>query len=155
MTLPEPMALDSSGMGGRRQPRTQSGGQCDLTHSLPTTTLRPQMTAEALDTLANHSLVSRGGLCGIPLVCHNYPSRSFRTLTQSNVLVYAFVVIPVSICRLGVMAGWEPPFWLFVLAGVCFASSGKRQRNDVSGDALLTISQGSRIASYLFSLDTL
>lgn len=46
--------------------------------------------------------------------------------------VYAFVVIPVSICRLGVMAGWEPPFWLFVLAGICFSSSGTRMSSDSS-----------------------
>ncbi|CAE6444323.1 hypothetical protein ACGC1H_004911 [Rhizoctonia solani] len=39
-------------------------------------------------------------------------------------LVYSVVTIPVSICRLGVMAGWEPPFWLYVFAGITFSSSG-------------------------------
>ncbi|CUA72135.1 hypothetical protein RSOLAG22IIIB_00797 [Rhizoctonia solani] len=39
-------------------------------------------------------------------------------------LVYSVVTIPVAICRLGVMAGWEPPFWLYVFAGMTFSSSG-------------------------------
>ncbi|CAE6434547.1 unnamed protein product [Rhizoctonia solani] len=39
-------------------------------------------------------------------------------------LVYSLVTIPVAVCRLGVMAGWEPPFWLFVFAGITFSSSG-------------------------------
>ncbi|KAJ1310563.1 hypothetical protein OPQ81_007292 [Rhizoctonia solani] len=39
-------------------------------------------------------------------------------------LVYSLVTIPVAICRLGVMAGWEPPFWLFIFAGITFSSSG-------------------------------
>ncbi|CAE6465946.1 unnamed protein product [Rhizoctonia solani] len=39
-------------------------------------------------------------------------------------LVYSVVTIPVAICRLGVMASWEPPFWLFIFAGITFSSSG-------------------------------
>ncbi|QRW26832.1 hypothetical protein RhiXN_01427 [Rhizoctonia solani] len=39
-------------------------------------------------------------------------------------LVYSLVTIPVAICRLGVMAGWEPPFGLFIFAGITFSSSG-------------------------------
>lgn len=39
-------------------------------------------------------------------------------------LVYSVVTVPVAICRLGVMAGWTPPFWLFVFAGITFSSSG-------------------------------
>jgi len=39
-------------------------------------------------------------------------------------LVYAIVIIPVAICRMGVLAGWTPPFGLFVFGGICFASSG-------------------------------
>ena len=38
--------------------------------------------------------------------------------------VYAVVVIPVAICRMGVLAGWQPPFGLLVFAGICFGSSG-------------------------------
>lgn len=34
------------------------------------------------------------------------------------------VVVPVSVCRLGVIGGWEPPFWLYAFSGVCFSSSG-------------------------------
>ncbi|EIN14634.1 hypothetical protein PUNSTDRAFT_41779 [Punctularia strigosozonata HHB-11173 SS5] len=39
-------------------------------------------------------------------------------------IIYMVVVIPVAICRIGSLAGWEPPFWFFVFAGICFASSG-------------------------------
>ncbi|KAF8509978.1 hypothetical protein JB92DRAFT_2943073 [Gautieria morchelliformis] len=39
-------------------------------------------------------------------------------------LLYAVVVIPVSICRMGALGGWMPPFDLLVFAGICFASSG-------------------------------
>ncbi|QRV86824.1 G protein coupled glucose receptor regulating Gpa2 protein [Ceratobasidium sp. AG-Ba] len=39
-------------------------------------------------------------------------------------LVYSIVTIPVAICRLGVMAGWTPPFPLFIFAGITFSSSG-------------------------------
>ncbi|KAF8589418.1 hypothetical protein K439DRAFT_1658006 [Ramaria rubella] len=39
-------------------------------------------------------------------------------------ILYAVVVLPVSVCRMGVLAGWEPPFGLFVFAGICFGSSG-------------------------------
>ncbi|KAF8493837.1 hypothetical protein JB92DRAFT_2997708 [Gautieria morchelliformis] len=39
-------------------------------------------------------------------------------------VLYAVVVIPVSVCRMGVLAGWEPPFGLLVFAGICFGSSG-------------------------------
>ncbi|KAF8577739.1 hypothetical protein K439DRAFT_1621845 [Ramaria rubella] len=39
-------------------------------------------------------------------------------------VVYTVVVLPVSICRMGVLAEWTPPFGLFVFAGICFASSG-------------------------------
>ncbi|KAG9078654.1 hypothetical protein FRC06_008257, partial [Ceratobasidium sp. 370] len=38
--------------------------------------------------------------------------------------VYSIVTIPVAICRLGVMAGWTPPFPLYVFAGITFSSSG-------------------------------
>lgn len=34
-------------------------------------------------------------------------------------------MIPVSICRMGVLAGWEPPFGFLVFAGICFGSSGE------------------------------
>lgn len=40
-------------------------------------------------------------------------------------LVYAMVVVPLSICRLGILAGMRPPFGLYVFAGVCFSSSGE------------------------------
>ncbi|GJJ06064.1 hypothetical protein Clacol_000252 [Clathrus columnatus] len=39
-------------------------------------------------------------------------------------ILYAIVVLPVSICRMGVLAGWTPPFGLFLFAGICFAGSG-------------------------------
>ncbi|KIJ39908.1 hypothetical protein M422DRAFT_210174 [Sphaerobolus stellatus SS14] len=39
-------------------------------------------------------------------------------------IVYAFVVLPVSVCRMGVLAGWTPPFGLYVFAGICFSASG-------------------------------
>ncbi|KAF8506124.1 hypothetical protein JB92DRAFT_2833034 [Gautieria morchelliformis] len=39
-------------------------------------------------------------------------------------VLYAVVVIPVLVCRMGVSAGWEPPFGLLVFAGICFRSSG-------------------------------
>ena len=39
--------------------------------------------------------------------------------------VYAMVVVPLSICRLGILAGMRPPFGLYVFAGVCFSSSGE------------------------------
>jgi hypothetical protein len=35
------------------------------------------------------------------------------------------VVTPVTICRIGSLAGWTPPFWLYMLSGICFASSGE------------------------------
>jgi hypothetical protein len=38
--------------------------------------------------------------------------------------VYTLVVVPVSVCRMGVLAGWKPPFGLLVLAGICFGGSG-------------------------------
>ncbi|KIJ45885.1 hypothetical protein M422DRAFT_250671 [Sphaerobolus stellatus SS14] len=40
-------------------------------------------------------------------------------------IVYAVVVIPVCVCRMAVLAGWQPPFGLFVFAGICFGSSGE------------------------------
>ncbi|KAF8490905.1 hypothetical protein JB92DRAFT_3007583 [Gautieria morchelliformis] len=39
-------------------------------------------------------------------------------------VLYAVVVIPVAVCRMGALAGWMPPFELLVFAGICFASSG-------------------------------
>lgn len=39
--------------------------------------------------------------------------------------MYAVVVLPVSVCRMGVLAGWTPPFGLFLFAGICFAASGE------------------------------
>ncbi|KAF8504245.1 hypothetical protein BU17DRAFT_58222, partial [Hysterangium stoloniferum] len=39
-------------------------------------------------------------------------------------ILYAIVVLPVSICRMGVLAGWTPPFEFFVFAGICFSGSG-------------------------------
>lgn len=38
--------------------------------------------------------------------------------------VYSLVTIPVAVCRLGVMAGWTPPFPLYIFAGITFSSSG-------------------------------
>lgn len=54
---------------------------------------------------------------------------SFNTLiglsiTSVTQLVYTIVVVPVSVCRMGVLAGWQPPFGLLVFAGICFAGSG-------------------------------
>ncbi|KIJ39907.1 hypothetical protein M422DRAFT_68711 [Sphaerobolus stellatus SS14] len=37
---------------------------------------------------------------------------------------YAFVVLPVTVCRMAVLAGWSPPFGLHVFAGICFSASG-------------------------------
>lgn len=42
----------------------------------------------------------------------------FLGLTDENPTVYLIVTIPVSVCRMGVMAGWTPPFPLYVFAGV-------------------------------------
>ncbi|KAF8503204.1 hypothetical protein JB92DRAFT_810083 [Gautieria morchelliformis] len=39
-------------------------------------------------------------------------------------ILYTLVVSPVSVCRMGVIAGWQPPFGLLVLAGICFGGSG-------------------------------
>ncbi|EIN08781.1 hypothetical protein PUNSTDRAFT_143499 [Punctularia strigosozonata HHB-11173 SS5] len=39
-------------------------------------------------------------------------------------IMYMVIVVPVTICRLGSLAGWDAPFGLYVFAGVCFASSG-------------------------------
>jgi len=39
-------------------------------------------------------------------------------------LVYAIVIIPVAVCRMGVLAGWNPPFWFYVFAGICYTCSG-------------------------------
>jgi len=38
--------------------------------------------------------------------------------------VYAVVIIPVAVCRLGALAGWKPPFGLYVFAGICYTCSG-------------------------------
>ncbi|KAB5595190.1 Eukaryotic translation initiation factor 2A [Ceratobasidium theobromae] len=43
-------------------------------------------------------------------------------------LVYSVVTVPVAVCRLGVMAGWRPPFGLYVFAGITFSSSAYRYR---------------------------
>jgi hypothetical protein len=45
--------------------------------------------------------------------------------TDAGLSVYATVIIPVSVCRMGVAAGWNPPFWLLTCAGICFTSSGR------------------------------
>jgi hypothetical protein len=45
--------------------------------------------------------------------------------TLISALVYAIVVIPVAVCRMGALAGWTPPFDLLVFAGICFGSSGE------------------------------
>lgn len=39
-------------------------------------------------------------------------------------LVYAILLIPVSIVKMGSMAGWRSPFWLACLSGVFISSSG-------------------------------
>ncbi|KAF8602750.1 hypothetical protein BDV93DRAFT_607317 [Ceratobasidium sp. AG-I] len=39
-------------------------------------------------------------------------------------LVYSIVTIPVAVCRLGAMAGWTPPFPLYIFAGTIFSCSG-------------------------------
>lgn len=39
-------------------------------------------------------------------------------------LVYAILLTPVSIVKIGSMAGWRSPFWLACLSGVMIASSG-------------------------------
>ncbi|KAG8725799.1 hypothetical protein FRC11_001483, partial [Ceratobasidium sp. 423] len=33
-------------------------------------------------------------------------------------LVYSIVTIPVAVCRIGTLAGWKPPFGLYIFAGV-------------------------------------
>jgi hypothetical protein len=46
-------------------------------------------------------------------------------VTRANVFpVYAVVALPTAICRLGVWSGWRPPFDMFVISGLCVASSG-------------------------------
>lgn len=62
-------------------------------------------------------------------------SRSNITAVQTAdyfKLVYAIVTIPVAVCRLGVLVGWKPPFWLFVFAGTTFAGSGPFTTNHPS-----------------------
>ncbi|CAE6442466.1 unnamed protein product [Rhizoctonia solani] len=39
-------------------------------------------------------------------------------------LVYSIVTIPVAVCRIGTLAGWKPPFGLYIFAGITFSSSG-------------------------------
>ncbi|KDN33668.1 hypothetical protein RSAG8_13243, partial [Rhizoctonia solani AG-8 WAC10335] len=39
-------------------------------------------------------------------------------------LVYSIVTIPVTVCRIGTLAGWKPPFGLYIFAGITFSSSG-------------------------------
>ncbi|CUA75377.1 hypothetical protein RSOLAG22IIIB_11700 [Rhizoctonia solani] len=39
-------------------------------------------------------------------------------------LVYSIVTIPVAVCRIGTLAGWKPPFGLYIFAGIAFSSSG-------------------------------
>jgi hypothetical protein len=56
--------------------------------------------------------------------------------------VYAFVVIPVSICRFGVAGGWNPPFWLLTLAGICFSSSGTTPSLLIASDDSLSSCTG-------------
>ncbi|KAF8526973.1 hypothetical protein BU17DRAFT_15252, partial [Hysterangium stoloniferum] len=46
-------------------------------------------------------------------------------------IVYSAVVLPVAICRMGVLAGWNPPFGLFIFAGICFTSSGTSITNTI------------------------
>ncbi|KAF8495831.1 hypothetical protein JB92DRAFT_2992387, partial [Gautieria morchelliformis] len=79
-------------------------------------------------------------------------------------VLYAVVVIPVSVCRMGVLAGWEPPFGLLVFAGICFGSSGNNapasgirittqqvtmHDNSTSNDGESIKSPGSQLASPL------
>ncbi|CAE6534489.1 unnamed protein product [Rhizoctonia solani] len=39
-------------------------------------------------------------------------------------LVYSIVTVPVAVCRIGTLAGWKPPFGLYIFAGITFSSSG-------------------------------
>ncbi|KAG9095854.1 hypothetical protein FS749_009655 [Ceratobasidium sp. UAMH 11750] len=58
---------------------------------------------------------------------HNGIGRHLKKIARRLMLypfVYSIVTIPVAICRLGVMAGWTPPFPLYVFAGITFSSSG-------------------------------
>jgi len=53
-----------------------------------------------------------------------YVTLYIRCLMTSCQIVYAIVIIPVAVCRLGELANWSPPFALMVFAGVCYTCSG-------------------------------
>ncbi|KAF8602742.1 hypothetical protein BDV93DRAFT_494384 [Ceratobasidium sp. AG-I] len=57
----------------------------------------------------------------------NGVGKHLKTIARRLMLypfVYSIVTIPVAVCRLGVMAGWTPPFPLYIFAGITFSSSG-------------------------------
>ena len=76
----------------------------------------------------------RAGLCGILFVSAIPPEEYVRftvllpihgLLHAHGGTVYAVVAIPICVCGMGVLAGWEPPFGLLVFSGICFGSSGE------------------------------
>ena len=73
---------------------------------------------------------------------------SYTLISSSNTTVYAVVVIPVAICRMGVLAGWQPPFGLLVFSGICFASSGNYS-SELPESSKVTPSS-SRLIKYTF-----
>ncbi|KAF8602763.1 hypothetical protein BDV93DRAFT_557237 [Ceratobasidium sp. AG-I] len=57
----------------------------------------------------------------------NGVGKHLKTIAKRLMLypfVYSIVTVPVAICRLGAMAGWTPPFPLYIFAGITFTCSG-------------------------------
>jgi hypothetical protein len=65
-------------------------------------------------------------------------------------LVYSIVTLPVAVCRIGTMAGWTPPFPLYIFAGVSKVLPTQRRYTNLVRSQMAFTSSGKRLTKNTF-----